>query len=839
MAAAGVMRWCGRTLLALLVLLAAGPARAQVQVLGVTASPATPVLLGQPVQFTGQASVPGGGALEYRWDFGDGSPRTAWLPVNTVGYDYPRPGAYTVLLQVRHASQGLASATVPLVVRLPAGPAARASAPILVHAPRREVWVANPDHGSVGVLDADQLVFLAEIDVGAQPSALALDEGGQVWIVLEGDDRLVRIDPVTRTITASVALGYGARPVAVLFDAAGWGYVALAGAGQVRRFHAVSGQLQAALAMGPHPHALALSADGTGLFVSRLVSAGNSGSIHRIGLPAFAAVATIDLPLDSSSPDSGTAARGLPNYVAALALPEHGEPLWYGGKKDNILRGLFREGQALTFESSMRSLIGRVGVAGLAEQVAARIDLDDSGRVSALLPAPGSSHLFAALEANNTVVVLDPWNRTVLAELAVGRAPRGLAFDPATRRLFVQNLLSRSVSVFAVGAQLDDGVAPVQALGEIASAVGEPLAPQVLRGKQVFHDATDPRMTQDGYFSCGGCHLDGRGDGRVWDFSQLGEGLRNTTSLLGNAGMGRGLVHWSGNFDEIQDFEVPIRNLFGGSGFMADADYFSDGRDHPLGPAKAGFSEDLDALAAYVASLDRDDRSPQRSFDGSLTADGVAGRALFASLSCGRCHAGPAFTDSAAGLRHDVGTLGGGSGQRLGGPLLALDTPSLRGLSGSAPYLHDGSAATLDEVLMARNPDGRHGSVGALYEAQRQQLVDFLLQIDGSEPALAGTATLVVSAPATGSSVDAGQPVALAIATDLPQLVRVDYRIDGAIVATALAPPWTASWTAAGNGAVQVQADVRHDLGQFQSLSAPVALTVVAGDAVYANGFEP
>ncbi len=839
MAAAGVPGVAVRTLLALLVLLAAGPAWAQVQILGVAASPATPVLLGETVQFTGQASVPGGGALEYRWDFGDGSPRTAWLPVDTVGYAYPRPGAYTVLLQVRHASQGLASATLPLVVRLPAGPVARSSSPILVHAARREVWVANPDHGSVGVLDADQLVALAEIDVGGQPAALALDEGGQVWVALERDDRLLRIDPATRTPTASLELGYGARPVSVLFDAAGWGYVAVAGTGQVWRFHAVSGQVQAVQWVGPHPQALALSADGSALFVSRLVSGASSGTIQRIGLPAFAAIATIDLPLDTASPDSGTAARGLPNYVATLALPESGEPLWYGGKKDNILRGLFREGQALTFESSMRSLIGRVGVAGLAEQVAARIDLDDSGRVAALLPAPGSSHLFAALEANNTVVVLDPWNRTVLAELAVGRAPRGLAFDPATRRLFVQNLLSRSVSVFAAGAHLDDGVAPVPALGEIASAVGEPLSPQVLRGKQVFHDATDPRMTQDGYFSCGACHLDGRGDGRVWDFSQLGEGLRNTTSLLGNAGMGRGLVHWSGNFDEIQDFEVPIRNLFGGSGFMADADYFADGRDHPLGPAKAGFSEDLDALAAYVASLDRDDRSPQRSFDGSLTADGLAGRALFASLACGRCHAGPAFTDSASGLRHDVGTLGAGSGQRLGGPLLALDTPSLRGLCSSAPYLHDGSAATLDEVVVARNPDGHHGSAAGLSQTLRQQLIAFLLQIDGSEPAVAAAATLVVGAPAAGSSVDAGQPVALAIATDLPQLVRVDYRVDGAIVATALAPPWTATWTAAGNGPVQVQADVRHDLGQFQTLSAPVPLTVVAADRVFADGFEP
>src|SRR5690606_21121244 len=144
-------------------------------------------------------------------------------------------------------------------------------------------------------------------------------------------------------------------------------------------------------------------------------------------------------------------------------------------------------------------------------------------------------------------------------------------------------------------------------------------------------------------------------------------------------------------------------------GFIADADYYADGRDHPLGATKAGFSVELDALAAYVASLDRDDRSPHRQADGSLTADGVAGRQVFQQLACQRCHAGPAFTDSPQVYRHDVGTLTAGSGHRLGGELLALDTPSLRGLFASAPYLHDGSASDLQAVLQERNTDGAHG----------------------------------------------------------------------------------------------------------------------------------
>ena len=62
-------------------------------------------------------------------------------------------------------------------------------------------------------------------------------------------------------------------------------------------------------------------------------------------------------------------------------------------------------------------------------------------------------------------------------------------------------------------------------------AVDEKLAPIVLAGKRVFHDTTDPRMARDNYLSCAVCHFDGDQDGRVWDFTDRGEGLRNTTSL--------------------------------------------------------------------------------------------------------------------------------------------------------------------------------------------------------------------------------------------------------------------------------------------------------------------
>ena len=241
-------------------------------------------------------------------------------------------------------------------------------------------------------------------------------------------------------------------------------------------------------------------------------------------------------------------------------------------------------------------------------------------------------------------------------------------------------------------------------------------------------------MAFEGYMSCGACHFEGDDDGRVYDFSTRGEGLRNTPALLGRKGSGHGRLNWSGTLDEVQDFEHRIRELFEGTGFLSDDVFHVGTRDQPLGDAKVGLSADLDALAAYVTSLDQVNPSPYRNPDGSLTADGIAGKAVFAKLGCDFCHGGAEFTDSARGRLHDVGTITALSGMHAGGPLLGIDTPTLLGVWETPPYLHDGSAATLRDVLTTRNPADLHGYVSALPSQQVDQLVAYLLQINGDPP---------------------------------------------------------------------------------------------------------
>ena len=176
-----------------------------------------------------------------------------------------------------------------------------------------------------------------------------------------------------------------------------------------------------------------------------------------------------------------------------------------------------------------------------------------------------------------------------------------------------------------------------------------------------------------------------------------------------------GRLHWSGNFDEMQDFEADIREHFGGSGFLSEQDY--EQYREPLGPAKAGLSAELDALAAYTKFLVEPLPSPYTS--------PVEGAALFAETGCVECHPAPYYTDSTLidPVRHDIGTITTASGNRLGQPLDGIDTPSLIGAWSSAPYLHDGSAHSIEEAIQA------HEGIPILTDENLHLLVQFVISL--------------------------------------------------------------------------------------------------------------
>ncbi|MEM7256455.1 MAG: Ig-like domain-containing protein, partial [Pseudomonadota bacterium] len=149
---------------------------------------------------------------------------------------------------------------------------------------------------------------------------------------------------------------------------------------------------------------------------------------------------------------------------------------------------------------------------------------------------------------------------------------------------------------------------------------------------------------------------------------------------------------------------------------------------------------DLDALTAYMTSLDRVDNSPWRLADGSMTTAALAGESIFAAQGCASCHTGAIFTDSNSALLHDIGTIMPESGNRLAGPLTGIDTPTLLGVWSTAPYLHDGSAPTLQDAVTA------HLSI-TLSVAELDDVAEYLAQVDNSNVAAPVLPPPVVNPP--------------------------------------------------------------------------------------------
>ncbi len=645
------------------------------------------------------------------------------------------------LTVVRSNATPLVQSFVHIVHRPLASPAPTHSRPLALNAAAGTLWVANPDHDTVTAIDTDTLTKLGEYPVGDQPETLALAPDGAVWVANHGAASLSILN-AAGTLVTNLALPRASQPYGLAFAPDGsTAYVALQALGRVLKIDAASRSVTGTLDLPADPDGLrpavrgvAVRGDGQRVYVSRFISPSQRGEVYEINPVAMSLVRTLTLTNDPG-PDTPMSSRGIPNYLNALAINPDGTRLWAPSKKDNLQRGAGRDGLALTHDLTVRAISSSIDLASGNELPAERVDYDNRDRAHAVAFSSLGDLAFVTMPGNNHVQVVNTYNGAQVTQLPAQQAPTGVLYDPVAQRLYVLNFLARSLSAFDVSALVnatDNAAVPLGA--PLALTATEPLAPEVLLGKQLFYDATSTRLNQEGYMSCASCHLDGGQDGRVWDFTDSGEGFRNTIDLRGRAGMAHGRLHWSANFDEVQDFEGQIRALGAGTGLMSNTAFFAGTRAHPLGLTKAGHSADLDALAAYVASLDRVPPSPHRAADGALTADALAGRQLFIDRACASCHGGTHFTDSPLGGFHDVGTLKPSSGQRLGSALTGLDTPTLRGVWATAPYLHDGSAATLMDVLTTANPGGAHANVSGLTTGQLAQLVAYLQQIDESEP---------------------------------------------------------------------------------------------------------
>jgi DNA-binding beta-propeller fold protein YncE len=693
--------------------------------LEVHGEPATPVAIGEAHTYRIVEVKEAEGDVTYRWNFGDGTVVGPGAGPEAE-HSYATAGHYTVIVVATDAAGHRTSTSWVQTAHAPlTDPPPSNSSTILFDAARQRVFSVNQDNDSITVSSSVSLVRELERAVGAGPRSLAQAPDGSIWVTRQRGDEIVIFDPDEVWELARLQLPYASQPHSIAFGPGGKAYVSLFATGELLEIDVASRQLKRRLTLGPTPAAVAVASDGR-IFVTRFVSGPDHGEIWVVAPESFSLANTIQLALDPG-PDSESAGRGVPNYVSSVVISPDGTQAWVTAKKDDIVRGPQRDGLSMNPDNFVRAIVCIIDLASEMERLDKRLDVDNRSLPAGVAFSPIGDLAYVLHQGSNWVGIFDAYRIQDLSGIKdIGRAPDGLIFDDHGK-LFVNSFLTREVFVYDLTESLAsrDHQAPAP-LTRIPSVDEEVLSAEILFGKQVFNDAADKRMSEIGYMSCSTCHFDGLSDGQVWDFTDRGEGLRNTKPLLGFGAPGQGRIHWTANFDELQDFERDIRESLGGTGFMGQDDWLA--HQDPFGTSSAGTSPELDALSSYILSLDQAPRSPFRNPDGSFSAAALRGREAFDKAGCPQCHAAPTFTNSENGELFDVGTQLPSSGQRLGGALSGFDTPTLKGLWQSAPYLHDGRAATLDEVFEITGD--KMGTISLLTQEERSDLVRYLLELD-------------------------------------------------------------------------------------------------------------
>lgn len=698
-----------------------------------------------------EVSLLSGTNATYVWDFGDGN--TLITDVPRAEHVFSQPGHYAVTVTVtgvEGSDQVNFKQTVfsTLTAQQPTSSSGMQYEADNTRGP--VVYVVATDHDHVTAINPSNNTVISEIAVGDEPHSMALGTAGTLYVVNKNDASISIIDTELLRSVDEVLLPYASRPHGIVVDRLNeFAYVALEASNQIIKLELPSLNRVATVNTGPVPRELSLTGDGSTLYAPRFITppllgedtrnvslAGNAEAL-QINTTTMTITGQINFPVNDISEteeDDGTTSRGIPNYLRAPVISPDGQSVIIPAKLDNIFRGSMRDGKARAHDKLVRGVFLKFDTQTNQEITAQRFDFDNNSAPTAVAYDPTGSYLFVIHEGSRAFEVMDAYSNTILFRTTAEFAPRNLLISPDGDLVYIHNYLSRSVSVYNTAEIIANqgGTANLETTINIVS--DERLSPTVLLGKQLFHDSEDNRLTTQGYIACASCHDDAGHDGRTWDFSDAGEGLRNTIDLRGRAGIGDGNVHWSANFDEFHDFENDIREIFAGTGLLTDQDFAASAA--PLNDAapKAGRSAALDALAAYGASLTEHYDSPYRNPDGSLTANARTGRQIFIDTNCAACHSGTGFTNSPSATGHNIGTVDNDTGGRLGKALLngGLDTPTLRGLWQGAPYLHDGSAATLTEAVLAHS---RVSDIATaqLSESELDSLQAYLLQIDHHE----------------------------------------------------------------------------------------------------------
>ena len=587
-------------------------------------------------------------------------------------------------------------------------PSASYASPLeLLFSPHGErLYVLCQGSDEIRVLDAVSYTVIKRIPVGHIPRGFSLSpDGARLFVTNSWDDTLSVIDTASLAVVATWPVG--AEPSSVVEDLAGKRlFVANRISNDVAVLNAETGAEDKRLPAGRGASYLELSPDGARLYATHVypnpspyrtapeseitvIDVARAVVVDRIPLHGIAGVFRATFSTDGRL---GAVAEYHPKNLVTLAHLEHG-----GAFEDTIT--LFGADVRHTVEVPLDELErfasqpfgvaiapdkSRIYVTSGGSEMVTVIDVPRLMRYIHAHPAPFVTDLSAS--ANY-----------VVSRIAVGLNPRGLAVTRDGGRLLVANRLDDTIDV--INTRSNRVTATIKLDG--------PSSVSALRhGEQTFYTA---RYSFQGQIGCANCHIDSTFDGLQWNLEPDGFGRNIVDNKLIEGIKGTEPYKWTGTNPNIPTECGPRTEKY----FWRSENY-----------------DDLTLadLTVYIRSLNpRPNRWKLPGYE--LTRAQEQGKAIFErsvdkfnkpipeSNRCVFCHSGPKGTNQKLS---DVGTK-----KALDNPGL-FKSPPLTNIALTAPYLHDGSARTLEEIWTIYNPQDRHGRTNDLAKDELNDLIEYL-----------------------------------------------------------------------------------------------------------------
>jgi len=568
------------------------------------------------------------------------------------------------------------------------------------------LYVVCQDSDEVRIVDVSSGKVSSSIPVGKRPRGIAASrDGRRLYVTNSWSDTVSAIDTATLQVVQTLPTGF--EPAGVVSDQAGRTlYVANRLSSDISVIDLKSGREIKRLLAGRGASYLTQSPDGKSIYCTHIypnlgvfrskptseitvIDTTTQTVVERMSIPNVAGSFHVTVSADGKL---GVAAQLRPKNLIPLAHVEHG---WVFG--DSL------------------TLFGP-NVGGVIQ-----VPIDELDRYYALpwgvAITPDSSKIFVTTAGSESVTVIDvahllktiqtrrkPFVNDlsasadyVSARIPVGHNPRGVTLSPDGKRIYVANRLDDSISV------IDTKTEKVESTIDLG---GPNNVDALRRGERLFYTAD---FAFQGQFGCSNCHIDATIDGLQWDLEPdgFGKDIVDNRSLENLAGTEP--FKWNGGNPDMPTECGPRTEKF----------FFR---------SQSFNQQQLTDLVTFVYSLPyRPNR--YRLANGELTPAQERGKAIFERTKakngqpipeanqCTYCHSGPKYTNQ---KQIDVGT--GRPTDRS--PI--IDVPQLPNVAYSGPYLHDGSARSLEEIWTVFNPKDTHGVSNDLTKDELNDLIEYL-----------------------------------------------------------------------------------------------------------------